>query len=87
MRLNLVCYLCRTNPSHTLGLLAKIIPLFDDRSTRIVALQALSTVTHHGGAEVRREIALHTTSTLIRLMEEFPEDMIINELVMVTLAQ
>ncbi|THH00039.1 hypothetical protein EW026_g2433 [Hermanssonia centrifuga] len=67
------------------GLISKMIPLLDVRATRYVGLQALSTVTHHGGVEVRHEIAKYT-STLLRLMEEFPDDSAVNDLVIVTLA-
>ena len=67
------------------GLLDKMMPLFQKRSTRYVGLQALSALTHHGGADVRRQIASHTPS-LIRLMEEFPDDGEVNEMVIVTLA-
>ncbi|KAI0701962.1 hypothetical protein BC835DRAFT_1411223 [Cytidiella melzeri] len=66
-------------------LVEKMLPLFDKRSTRYVGLQALTTVTHHGGSDVRREIASHTP-TLLRLMEEFPDDYEVNELVVTTLA-
>lgn len=61
------------------------MPLFDKRATRYVGLQALSAVTHHGGADVRRQIARHTP-TLVRLMEELPDDAEVNEMVIVTLA-
>ncbi|KAI0088188.1 hypothetical protein BDY19DRAFT_1071816 [Irpex rosettiformis] len=67
------------------GLLEKMMPLFNKRSTRYVGLQALSAVTHHGGVDVRKEIARHTPS-LIRLMEELPDDREVNEMVIVTLA-
>ncbi|KAI0340351.1 hypothetical protein BDW22DRAFT_414867 [Trametopsis cervina] len=67
------------------GLVEKMLPLFDKKSTRYVGLQALSTVTHHGGADFRREIA-RQTPTLVRLMEEFPDDTKVNELIVATLA-
>ena len=54
------------------------------RSTRLVGLQALSTVTHHGGAEVRREIAF-LSPKLCALMEQFPDDPILNELAVIIL--
>ncbi|KAJ3533482.1 hypothetical protein NM688_g7276 [Phlebia brevispora] len=67
------------------GLLNKMLPLLDIRSTRIIGLQALSTVTHHGGAEIRCEIAKHTPK-LLQLMEEFPDDYTLNELAIITLS-
>lgn len=60
------------------------MPLVDIRSTRLVALQALSTITHHSGIDVRQDIAKHTP-TLLRLMEEFPDDPKLNELAIATL--
>jgi hypothetical protein len=63
----------------------KMLPLFDKRSTRYVSLQALSAVTHHGGGDIRRRIAVHTPR-LVRLMEELPDDKEVNELVVVVLA-
>ncbi|CAL1708906.1 unnamed protein product [Somion occarium] len=67
------------------GLLSKLIPLLDMRSTRIVGLQALVTMTHHGGIEVREDIAKETP-TLLRLMQEFPDDAKVNELVVSTIS-
>jgi hypothetical protein len=63
----------------------KLIPLLDNPSTRIVGLQALTNVTHHGGADIRRDIATYTPH-LLRLMEEFPDNVAINEQIIVTLA-
>lgn len=63
----------------------KLMSLLDKPSTRLIGLQALSNVTHHGGNGIRREIAMFT-SALLRLMEEFPNDAAINEQVIVTLA-
>lgn len=68
------------------GLMPKLLPLLDNPKTRLVGLQALSNVTHHGGADVRREIALTCSSTLLRLMEEFPDNAAYNEQIIVTLA-
>ena len=63
----------------------KLVPLLDRPKTRLVGLQALSNVTHHGGTDIRREIATYTP-TLLRLMEEFPDNAAINEQIIVTLA-
>lgn len=61
------------------------MPLMDIASTRIVALEALVTITHHGGLDAHLEIAKHSP-TLIRLMEEFPNHCRINELAVTTIA-
>lgn len=68
------------------GLMPKLLPLLDNPKTRLIGLQALSNVTHHGGIDVRREIALTCSSTLLRLMEEFPDNAAYNEQIIVTLA-
>lgn len=67
------------------GLLEKMMPLLDIRQTRLVGLQALSAVTHHGGSEIRVAIAKHT-SKLLQLMEEFPDNEALNEQITVTLS-
>ncbi|EMD40211.1 hypothetical protein CERSUDRAFT_122273 [Gelatoporia subvermispora B] len=66
------------------GFLAKLMPLLDIPLTRHVALQALSEVTHHGGLESRQDIA-RQAPRLVRLMEEFPDDIKLLELCIVTL--
>ncbi|OBZ78396.1 hypothetical protein A0H81_02618 [Grifola frondosa] len=53
--------------------------------TRHVALRALSTVTHHGGVGARQEIARHNP-TLVRLIQELPDDPKVIELATVTMA-
>ncbi|KAJ3557697.1 hypothetical protein NM688_g1332 [Phlebia brevispora] len=63
----------------SIRVLERIVPLLDIRSTRFITLQALSTITHHSGVEVRLELAKHTP-TLLRLMDEFPENIPLNEL-------
>ncbi|EKM57053.1 uncharacterized protein PHACADRAFT_254580 [Phanerochaete carnosa HHB-10118-sp] len=68
------------------GLMPKLLPLLDNPKTRLIGLQALSNVTHHGGSGIRREIALTCTPTLLRLMEEFPDNAAYNEQIIVTLA-
>ncbi|THH28452.1 hypothetical protein EUX98_g5738 [Antrodiella citrinella] len=67
------------------GLIDKIMPLMDMRSTRLIGLETLATVTHHGGLEVRIEIAKHTP-TLLRIMDEFPDHPKINELAVSTIS-
>lgn len=62
-----------------------MLTVLDIPSTRIVGLQALCTVTHHGGLEVRAEIANHTR-TFVRLMKDFPTDARINELAVTIIA-
>ncbi|KAH9926735.1 uncharacterized protein B0H18DRAFT_331328 [Fomitopsis serialis] len=66
------------------GLVSKMMPLLDIPSTRHIGLQALSTVTHHGGVAARQEIAKQTP-VLLRLMEEFPDDDKIAELAIVVM--
>lgn len=60
-------------------MIEKIMPLMEMRSTRVIGLEALATVTHHGGLDVRIEIAKQSP-TLLRVMEEFPDHPKINEL-------
>ncbi|PCH44867.1 hypothetical protein WOLCODRAFT_77377, partial [Wolfiporia cocos MD-104 SS10] len=67
------------------GLLAKMTPLLDIPATRHVGLQALATVTHHGGAEARKEIA-RLTPKLLRLMEECSDDDKVMELATVVMS-
>lgn len=56
-----------------------MIPLLDIRSTRLITMQALSTITHHGISETQRSLAQHT-ATFLRLMDEFPENIKLKEL-------
>ncbi|TCD65202.1 hypothetical protein EIP91_002988 [Steccherinum ochraceum] len=67
------------------GLIEKIMPLMDMPSTRVVGLMTLATVTHHSGLDVNINIAKHTP-TLLRLMEEFPDNPRINELAVTTIS-
>ncbi|TRM57443.1 hypothetical protein BD626DRAFT_411968 [Schizophyllum amplum] len=60
--------------------LNKCMSLVDVEPCRHLVLRALSTVTHHGGVEIRTEIAKSTTSKLTDLMAAFPEDRVLNEL-------
>ncbi|KAG5716224.1 hypothetical protein E4T56_gene10733 [Termitomyces sp. T112] len=73
-------------PKPTLGLLDKIVPLVRTESSRYMALRALSTITHHGGAAIRKDIARQTTSALLHIINEFPDDKIIGELVITVLS-
>ncbi|KAI0351545.1 hypothetical protein OH77DRAFT_1411022 [Trametes cingulata] len=65
------------------GLLKKVMPLLEFDSTRHIALQALTVVTHHGGVSARQEIARHNR-TLVKIMEDHPDDPKVAELVIVT---
>ena len=66
------------------GLVNKMMPVLDLPSTRHVGLQALCTVTHHGGVVAKQEIA-RQTPRLLRLVEQFPDDDKVAELVIVVL--
>ncbi|EGO29215.1 hypothetical protein SERLADRAFT_359379 [Serpula lacrymans var. lacrymans S7.9] len=68
------------------GLLMKIMPLINKPLCRHLALRALTTVTHHGGAEVRREIAVQATPTLLGVLQDYPDDLKAAELAIRTLA-
>ena len=61
------------------GFVSRLAPLLDIPLTRYIVLQALSTVTHHGGLVARHEIA-KLTPTLLRLLREFPDDDALTEL-------
>jgi hypothetical protein len=61
------------------------MPLVHIDLTRHMALRALGTITHHGGVSIRTEIAKYS-STLVRLIEEFPDDKNVIELAITTLA-
>ncbi|KAI0374602.1 hypothetical protein BV20DRAFT_934661 [Pilatotrama ljubarskyi] len=65
------------------GLLKKVMPLLEFDSTRHIALQALTVVTHHGGLSARQEIARHS-HTLVKIMQDYPDDSKVSELVIVT---
>ncbi|KAJ6616468.1 hypothetical protein B0H10DRAFT_1949115 [Mycena sp. CBHHK59/15] len=67
------------------GFLKQLIPLLDIPSCRHLALRALTTVTHHGGVEVRMEIAKWYL-VLVRLVKEFPDDRKTVELAIVNLS-
>lgn len=68
-----------------IGLVSKIYPLLDSPVTRHVGLEALFTVTRHGGIEARQTFAKEATPTLIRLMQELPDDFKANYLIVATL--
>lgn len=57
----------------------------DVPSCRHLALRALTTVTHHGGVEIRLDIA-KSYLVLVRLLKEFPDDPKTVELSIVTLS-
>ncbi|KAG5654548.1 hypothetical protein H0H81_000073 [Sphagnurus paluster] len=74
------------NKLHERGLLTRILPLLNIESTRNMALRALGTITHHGGATIRKDIARQTTGTLTKLVEKYPDDENIVELVVTVLS-
>ena len=74
-----------SNAPLCIGLLSKIMPLLEYDSTRHMALNALSVVTHHGGPVARREIA-RKNPVLVRLIEAHPDDAKVMELATVTMA-
>ncbi|KAI0765241.1 hypothetical protein C8Q74DRAFT_1205823 [Fomes fomentarius] len=67
------------------GLLSKILPLLEYDSTRHMALNALTVVTHHGGVNARGEIA-KKNGVLLQLIQAYPEDAKVLELATVTMA-
>ncbi|OJA09700.1 hypothetical protein AZE42_05563 [Rhizopogon vesiculosus] len=67
------------------GLVSKITPLINIPSTRHLALRALTTVTHHGGVDVRKEISLESP-TLLKIMRENPNDLRVAEMAITTMA-
>lgn len=71
---------------HLTGIVARILPLLNSRTTRYVGLEALSTVTHHGGVDARKLIAKEATPALIRLMQELPDDIKANDLAIATIS-
>jgi hypothetical protein len=72
-------------PLRAVGLVSKITPLINIPSTRYLALRALTTVTHHGGIDVRKEIALESP-TLFKVMRENPDDLRVAEMAITTMA-
>ncbi|KAF8886495.1 hypothetical protein BD779DRAFT_1529952 [Infundibulicybe gibba] len=67
------------------GLLDRIMPLINIDNIRHLALQSLTTVTHHGGASIRVAIAKQTPA-LLKVLKDHPDDPKVAELVVVTLA-
>lgn len=63
----------------------KIIALIDKANSRHVALKALTTITQHGGSDVRKETSLHA-SVLIKVLQDFPDDLYAAELAISTIA-
>jgi len=66
-------------------MLEKIVPLLNIDETRHLALRALGTITHHGGAKIRMEIAKHG-NVLTKLIRDLPDDEKVAELGITTLA-
>ncbi|KAG2111771.1 hypothetical protein BD769DRAFT_1630248 [Suillus cothurnatus] len=67
------------------GLVSKITPLIKIPSTRYLALRALTTVTHHGGVDIRKEISLESPS-LLKIIQENPDDLRAAEMAISTMA-
>ncbi|KAH9941110.1 uncharacterized protein BXZ73DRAFT_42148 [Epithele typhae] len=67
------------------GLLSRIMPILNIDSTRLMGLNALALVTHHGGVHARTEIAKKNLQ-LIQLMRAHPDDAKVMELVTVTIS-
>lgn len=67
------------------GIIARILPLLDSRATRYVGLEALDTVTHHGGQDVRQRVAQEAAPILVGLLETLPDDQKANELILSSL--
>ncbi|KAF8545622.1 hypothetical protein OG21DRAFT_1528366 [Imleria badia] len=70
---------------HQEGLLEKIIALINKPSFRHLALRALTTITHHGGSDIRKEILPHAP-VMIKLLQDFPDDLYAAELAISTIA-
>jgi hypothetical protein len=64
---------------------SKITPLIEIPSTRYLALRALTTVTHHGGVDIRKEISLESPS-LLKVIQENPDDLRAAEMAISTMA-
>lgn len=54
--------------------MAKILPLVENDNSRHLALRALTTVTHHGGTDIRKEITLHAP-TIVKVLKDNPDDL------------
>ena len=67
------------------GFLKKLFPLLEKKHTRHMALVALANITHHGGSQIRTEIAKHTPA-LVRLMRENTSDAKLLELAIITIS-
>ncbi|KAH9477960.1 hypothetical protein JR316_0010193 [Psilocybe cubensis] len=58
-------------------ILSKVLPLLREDETRHLALHVLDTITHHGGIEVRLEVARHT-NTIAKLIDDLPDDEVVS---------
>ncbi len=67
------------------GIVDKIIPLLNVDETRHLAMRALSTITHHGGSQIRTEIAKHGNS-IAKLITDLPDDEKLTDLGIAVLA-
>ncbi|KAF7308188.1 hypothetical protein HMN09_00666600 [Mycena chlorophos] len=57
-----------------LGFLGQLLSLLEDPHGRNLALDSLVALTHHGGIEVRAEVAKATCEPLLRLLRDLPDD-------------
>ncbi|EIW77014.1 hypothetical protein CONPUDRAFT_129170 [Coniophora puteana RWD-64-598 SS2] len=70
------------------GLLAKLMPLISKAQSadcRRLAIRALTTITHHSGAEIHSEILLEAPA-LIKVLQEHTDDLVVAENGIATLA-
>ncbi|KAJ7033142.1 hypothetical protein C8F04DRAFT_1105251 [Mycena alexandri] len=67
------------------GFLRQIFPLLDIPSCRHLALRSLTTITHHGGVEIRMEIA-KSYRPLVRILKDFSDDPKAVELAIITIS-
>jgi hypothetical protein len=64
--------------------LNKILSLLSQPDCRHIALQSLVTITHHGGSDIRIEIAKHSAK-LVKAAQENPNDHLSTQFVIVVL--
>ncbi|KII91325.1 hypothetical protein PLICRDRAFT_38074 [Plicaturopsis crispa FD-325 SS-3] len=67
------------------GVLSQLIPLLGIPGCVHLALQSLSTMTHHGGMHIRIEIAKYSP-VLVKVMQQYPDDRKTCELAIATMA-
>ncbi|KAL0958057.1 hypothetical protein HGRIS_000235 [Hohenbuehelia grisea] len=67
------------------GFMQRLLPLLEMDNCRHLALRALTTFTHHGGTKVRAGIAKDSASTLVKLIDRYPDDPKVAEKAIITL--